>query len=266
MTPLVALTVAGLALVGCGDDDEAATATTEDAGADPSEGDGSAEEADEGGEGADSEYCVLTAELDEQDDFPSVEQLEALDAAAPDEISDEISLVVTAFREASEAGDPGAAFADPAVEEAFGPIEAYEAQVCGLGDDEEEEEAEQDPSVTELDPDAAQVAVTATEYAFDFDAPSAGPTSFTMTNDGEETHVMLVAKLAEGATLEDALASEGDDEFVEEEFESDIAEPGDEAVITAELTAGDWVMICYLPNTEGQPHFTLGQAEEFTVE
>ncbi len=223
---LVGVSALALMAGACGDDeDEASTATTAEEVDDAAEEEESTE-SEEAGEGADSEYCQLSAELEEQESFPTNEQLEEIDAVAPEEISEEISLVVDAFLAANEAGDPGAAFADPAVEEAFGPIEAYDVDVCGFEDDGDDEEgSEQDPSVTEVDPDAAQVAVTATEYAFDFDAPSAGPTSFTMTNDGEETHVMLVAKLAEGATLEDALASEGDDEFVEEEFESDIADP-----------------------------------------
>ncbi len=260
-----------LALVaaGCGDDedeDAASTATTEEAADDAAE-DEEADEGEEASDGADSEYCQLSAELEEQESFPTNEQLEAIAAVAPEEISEEISLVVDAFLAANEAGDPGAAFADPAVEEAFGPIEAYDVDVCGFEDDGDEEEgSEQDPSVTEVDPDAAQVAVVATEYAFEFDAPSAGATSFTMTNDGEETHVMAVFKLAEGATLDDALESEGDDEFVEEQFDSDVATPGGEAVLTAELTPGDWAMICYIPNTEGVPHFELGQIEEFTID
>jgi len=263
---LIAVSALALMAAGCGDDeDETATDTTE-ATDDATEEEATEEEATEEAEGADSEYCQLAAEIDEQESFPSVEQLDEIEAAAPPEISENVSLVATAFRDAIEAGDPGAAFADPAVEEAFGPIDQYDAEVCGLEPEEDEEEESQDPSVTELDPDAAQVAVSATEYAFDFEAPAAGPTSFTMTNDGEESHIMVVFKLAEGATLDDALESEGSDEFVEEEFESDVAAPGAEAVLTTELTAGDWAMICYLPTAEGEPHFLLGQSEEFTIE
>lgn len=258
---LVGVSALALMAGACGDDeDEASTATTEEVD-DGAEDDGAGEEA---GEGADSEYCQLAAEFEEQEGFPTVEQIEAIEAVAPPEISENLAIVSDAFIEAIEAGDPAAAFADPAIEEAFGPIEAYEAEVCGLGEG-EEEEAEQDPSVTEVDPDAAQVAVSGTEYAFDFEAPAAGPTSFTMANDGEETHFMLLVKLAEGATIEEALESEGD-EGVDEEFESDIAAPGDDAVLTVDLTPGNWALLCPIPTPEGEPHFAVGMIEEFTIE
>lgn len=249
----------------CGDDeDEASTATTAEEVDDAAEEEESTE-SEEAGEGADSEYCQLSTEINEQDSFPTSEQLEAIGAVAPEEISEEVSLVVDAFRAANEAGDPGSAFADPAVEEAFGPIDAYDVEVCGLEGEEEDEGAEQDPSVTEVDPDAAQVAVAATEYAFDFEAPAAGPTSFTMANDGDETHFMLLVKLAEGATIEEALESEGE-EGVDEEFESDIAAPGDDAVLTVDLTPGNWALLCPIPTPEGEPHFAVGMIEEFTIE
>lgn len=236
----------------CGDDDDdAAVDSTE-----TTEAEAAAGESDE--------YCALAAELDEQEDFPSVEQLDALAEAAPEEIKENIDLVVGKFKEAIEAGDPGAAFADPEMEEAFGPIEEFETEQCGLGG-EDEEEPEQDPSVTEVDPAATQVAVSATEYDFAFDAPAAGRTSFTMSNDGEESHVMLLAKLAEGATLEQAIAADDPGEFIEEEFESDVAAPGQDAVITTDLTAGNWAMVCYIPTAEGTPHYAEGMAVPFTI-
>jgi hypothetical protein len=228
------------------------------------------DDSDEGdGEGAAvnpefEDYCAIARELDEQEGFPTADQLEEIRSAAPDEISDEISTVADAFLAGIEAGDPAAAFNDPAVEEAFGPIEAFETENCGLhGDD--DEGAEQDPSVTEPDPDAAQVAVTATDYAFAFDPPVAGRTSFTMTNAGEERHVMLLFRLAEGFTVDDVLESEGD-EGAEEELESDTAAAGEEAVLTADLVPGVYGMICFLPDADGTPHFELGMVSEFTIE
>ena len=178
-----ALTVVMVAAAGCGDDDDEA--------------------------GGDVEaYCDLARELDAQEDFPTAEQLEALRDAAPDEIEENIDTVVEAFLAGIEEGDPAAAFGDPEVEEAFGPIEEFEASECGLGGDEEDEESEQDPSVTEIDPAATRVDVVATEYAFEFEATAAGRTSFVMANEGEETHVMALSRLAEGATLDQALAAE----------------------------------------------------------
>ena len=78
-----------------------------------------------------AEYCAAVAEIDESDEAATVEQIEAVRAAAPDEISAEIEIVVDAFVAAIEAGTPDAPFTDPAVEEAFGPIEEFEAENCG---------------------------------------------------------------------------------------------------------------------------------------
>lgn len=211
------------------------------------------------------EYCAIATELDSQESFPSIEQMEAIRAAAPEVIADEINVVVDAIVAAGD--DPFAAFEDPEVDAAFGPIEDFEEEFCGIDhSDGEDEEAEQDPSVTEPDESAAQVSVTATEYAFAVDpAPASGRTQFTMTNQGEERHVMLVFKIAEGSTMEDVLGSEGD-EGVEEEFESDSAAAGEQAILTLDLTSGDWGMVCYIPTADGTPHYEEGMQTEFTVE
>lgn len=42
------------------------------------------------------------------------------------------------------------------------------------------------------DPDATQVAVTTTDYAFDIPEVGAGATAFTMANEGDEPHFMYV--------------------------------------------------------------------------
>ena len=239
----------GLIAAGCGDDDDAAEATTTPA-------------AEEGAIDPEfASYCEIAIELDEQEDFPTPEQLETIRERAPEEIKDEANVVVDAFLAAGD--DPFAAFEDPAVEEAFGPIEAFEAEHCGI---EQEDEEEQDPSVTVLDPEAARVDVTATDYAFALDpaAPAAGRTSFVMTNEGAERHVMYLFRLSEGSTIDEALASEGD-EGVEEDFESDFAANGEEAVLTADLVSGEYGLICYVPDAEGTPHYELGMQEAFTV-
>ena len=213
----------------------------------------------------DEAYCAIATVVNEQEDFPSPEQLEELRATAPEEIRDEANTVVDAFIAAGD--DPFAAFEAPGVEEAFEVIEPFDEEHCGINaEDDEEASDEQDPSVTEPDESATQVAVTATEYAFEIDpAPAAGRTQFTMTNAGEERHVMYLFKLAEGSTVVDVLASEGEEGY-EEDFESDSAAAGEEAILTADLTPGDWAMICYIPTPDGTPHFAQGMQTEFTIE
>jgi hypothetical protein len=78
------------------------------------------------------EYCRLANELDQQEDFPSAPQLEAYRDAAPEEIAGSVALVVDRFLGAIEVGDATTAYSDPAVERAFSPIEAYEAEHCGI--------------------------------------------------------------------------------------------------------------------------------------
>ncbi len=213
----------------------------------------------------DEEFCSIAIELDSQDDFPSTEQLATYRDAAPAEIADAVNTVVDALEAAGD--DPFAAFEAPGVDEAFEDvIEPFEAEHCGMhaGDDGEDDE-EQDPALTEPDPSAAQVAVTATEYNFEIDpAPAAGPTQFTMTNAGEERHVMYVFKLAEGSTLEDVLSSDGESGF-EVDGESESVTSGETAILTLDLTPGDWAMICYIPTADGTPHFVEGMQQEFTI-
>ena len=243
-TAAAATMALALLAAGCGDDAETSTEdTTEDA--------------------SESEYCQLAVELDAQDDFPTVEQLEALQAAAPEEIADEIDIVVPVFVEAIEAGTPGNAFSDERIGDAFEPIDAYEADVCEI--DKGEPEEEQDPSVTEADPSAAQLGVTATEYAFALEGtPAAGRTTLTMTNAGAEAHLMYLFQIAEGSTFDEVKESEGD-EGIAADYESDSAVAGDTAVLTVDLVPGEYGMICYLPNADGESHDELGMVTQFTV-
>ena len=241
---LAAVTAMAFIAVGCGDDDDE-TST-----------------GDESTEAELEEYCDLARELDEQEDFPTTEQLERYRDSAPAEIRDTANTVVEAFLAAGD--DPFAAFEAPGMEEAFTEvIEPFEEEHCGI-EHEDDEGSDQDPSVTELDPAATRVDVTATDYAFDFTAPSAGRTSFVMTNQGQERHVMVLFKTPEGMTTQDVLDSDG--EATDEEFESDTAAAGEEAVVTTDLTAGDWAMICYIPNAEGKSHYELGMTKEFTIQ
>jgi hypothetical protein len=79
-----------------------------------------------------ADYCAIAIELSEQDSEPTLEQLEAYGAAAPDEIRAEAEVVVEAFTAAIEAGNVQAAYEDPAVAQAFGPIDEFDAENCGL--------------------------------------------------------------------------------------------------------------------------------------
>ena len=245
-----ALAVVSLGLSACGsdDDDSAADDTTTTA---PEATTTTAAAA-----GASEEYCALAQQINEQPELPSAEQLEEYEGLAPDAVADAVAVVVEAFGSAD--GDPAAIFGDPATVAAIEEITAFEAEACGF-------EPPQDPDSAQVDPDATRIDVTASDYAFELDLPTeAGRYSFVMANEGAEPHLLVLAQLEPGATLEDVLASQGE-EGVVTSFESGVAAPGAEAVVTADLAPGAWVMVCPIPDAEGTTHVEHGMIQEFTV-
>jgi uncharacterized cupredoxin-like copper-binding protein len=244
--------VAGAA---CGSDEgaEPTTTTSPATAAAPSAPDGqSAAEVDP----KFAELCDLAAEVNEQDGPPTVAQLEQYAELAPEDLRPAVESLAAAFAAAGD--DVGAVFSDPSTATALEQITEFESSTCGLG-------STQDPSVSEIDPDATRVEVIATDYHFDADFPtSPGRYSFVMTNEGDEPHIAILARLEDGVSVEEAMASEGE-EGIAEMFESEVAPPGSGAVITAELAAGNWVLVCPIPNAEGTPHVALGMVHDFTV-
>ena len=203
----------------------------------------------------DDPFCVAALEIYNVDDFPTSEQLQAYADVAPDDIAEPVAVVLEKFEAA--AGDFDALFSDPEFAAAIGELEDFEFEYCGIGD-------APSPAMV-IDPNATRVDVTATDYHFDFEVPTeAGRYSFVMNNGGEEAHIMILLQLEEGADLDAVIASEGE-EGVVASFESDLAAPGGEAVITADLVAGDWVLLCPIPTAEDEPHFVLGMIHEFTI-
>lgn len=212
------------------------------------------------------EYCEKAAELDEQEAFPEAEQLEELRAAAPDEIAEQVDVVVDAFIAAD--GDIGKAFSDPEVEANLEPIEAYETDVCGIGGDEEDEGEEEEAAQEPLE-GAQVVEVSAVDYGFQ-GLPAtvpAGATSFRLTNDGEAAHEMFMARLGEGVDLDELLASEEEPSPEEaEDVGSTFAAPGEDAYLNVEdLSPGTYAVVCFIPGPEGKSHYELGMKTTFTV-
>jgi len=235
--------LAGALLAACGDDDEAASTTTE-ASADENE-----------------ELCALAQELYDQEDFPSAAQIEKYTELAPAEIADAVSVAGPPVIEAD--GDAAAflaAVADDDVDTAQNEINAWELENCGI-----DHETDFSEEARTIDPAATRVDVTASEYTFDFLTNlAAGPTSFVMTNAGNEVHFMVISGIAEGHTVEEVLAFEGDPEeaglVTGVDFESGLAATGgdDEEVITADLTAGSWAMFCFVDAPDGYNHASNG--------
>jgi hypothetical protein len=208
-----------------------------------------------------AEYCALSLELDEQASMPSAEQMTTILAAAPDEIAEAAKAFVDAYVAAGDDVDPSI-FAEYGDELAV--IEAFDAEHCGMPLDEEEPV---DPAVVSIDPAATHVDVVATDFHFEFEPPTtAGRYSLVMTNDGEEPHMMILAQMEPGATLDEVTASEGEEGLVQS-FESIPAPAGGESVVTADLTEGHWILVCPIPSeaNEMQPHVALGMVHEWDV-
>ncbi len=150
----------------------------------------------------DDPYCQIALEIYNQDDTPTPEQLQAYADVAPDDIAEPVAVVVEMF--ASAGDDVDALFNDPEFLEAITAIEDFEFEYCGIG--------EENTTDTEIDPNATRVDIVATDYEFDFEAPTeAGRYSFVMQNEGEEAHLLILIKLEEGAELDAVLESEGEE-------------------------------------------------------
>ncbi|MGI8804649.1 MAG: hypothetical protein ACR2IN_03000 [Thermoleophilaceae bacterium] len=108
--------------------------------------------------------------------------------------------------------------------------------------------------------------MTADEYSFELSGtPAAGSATFSLDNVGEERHELIFAQLAEGATADDAIEAQGE-KGTTELTRRVVANPGEEATqtIDAELEPANYLLVCAL-SSEGKPHFTLGQREEFEI-
>jgi hypothetical protein len=259
-----------LAASACGDDGDATTttrsdpppttATTDDATTDTATTETTAPaDTATGIDPADAEYCAAVERINSSDSMPTVDEVRAYLEVAPDEVQAPGQVVIDALE--ASGGDFTAVFADEAAGAALEQITAIEAERCGTGDD----GPPQDPMVTVVDEAATRVDVVATEYAFDATMPTTpGRYSFVMSNGGAEPHLMVLLRLADGATLDDVLTTQGE-EGVAEQYESSPATPGGEGVLSVDLVAGRWVLLCPIPGPTGTPHFADGMLREFTI-
>jgi uncharacterized cupredoxin-like copper-binding protein len=131
--------------------------------------------------------------------------------------------------------------------------------------------------VTEATGEAAAVPsndgeIVTNEYSFTIPADFSGKGTFAVVNQGQQNHEMAVYAIAEGKTAADVQAF----------FSSTTppagpppitpsggiapAAPGTSVLSTLDLSSGNYVMMCFLPDVKtGAPHFTLGMIQPFTV-
>src|SRR5262245_14078256 len=121
--------------------------------------------------------------------------------------------------------------------------------------------------------------ITQRDFEFQIDgALTAGSVSIAVENLGTELHELAMGRLVDGHTVDEvraALESATEDEdalqgLVEEGSVIDelggIAAPGTAYTISGDgIEAGEYVVICFIPNSEGVPHAMLGMVSGFTV-
>ena len=136
---------------------------------------------------------------------------------------------------------------------------------CGDDDD----EGSSDEAATEEATSAEEVTLTATEYEFELSAtPTAETQTVTFDNQGEEPHVLIFARISDDYTLDEAFELEGKKGSATEVTKVVEAGPGESVEVEVEepLEAGSYAMLCPLPGPKGEPHYKLGQLEEFDIE
>ncbi len=174
---------------------------------------------------------------------------------ADDEIGDDVETYVAASRAFRATGDPGPLEA-PALKATKTTIAGYHYAECA-GD---------------------KVEVVGVDFRFEDvkDTYEAGEYRMKFLNEGKEEHELVLIKRNPGV-------KESFDELLElpegkvagkvEFLGGEEAAPSEEAFVDAELTPGDYLMVCFIPEGslpgkegKGKPHFELGMKKEFKVE
>jgi hypothetical protein len=120
--------------------------------------------------------------------------------------------------------------------------------------------------------------VSATEYSYSGDLAAgaevpAGLVQINLTNTGAEEHQATIVRFHDGVTFEQFAAEGGSDPtgqaalaLVDGFGGPNAAGPGGgTSSAVTNLTPGDYLMICFIPAPDGQPHAAKGMLTPFTV-
>jgi uncharacterized cupredoxin-like copper-binding protein len=138
----------------------------------------------------------------------------------------------------------------------------------GCGSDDDDEGTSVAESTTEVTLTADDISET--EKTFELSAtPTAETKSVTFKNEGDEVHAMVFARINEGFTVDEAFELEGRKGSAEVVAPENVgAKPGKQVTVDVKgpLEPGSYAMLCPIPNSEGTPHYKLGQLEEFEIQ
>jgi uncharacterized cupredoxin-like copper-binding protein len=119
-------------------------------------------------------------------------------------------------------------------------------------------------------PAATVVTIDATDYAFDApDTIVAGLTTFRMVNAGREPHQAVVAGASDKtfAELEAALLREGPiPDWLAFPGGPGVVVAGDSSIVTANVTPGNYLILCFIPSPDGRPHIMRGMYRRLVVQ
>lgn len=186
--------------------------------------------------------------------------LDQLEATATPEVAANANEVVRILREALAAGEESAledAFFSEAYTAADAAVDQYLLSNCGYG----------------------HLNATATEYMFDGlpDSAAGGPTAVTLTNEGEEFHMIVLFRKAEGETrTAEELLDLPEDELNALAVVGDIfLPPGTTGTAFYDLAPGAYFAACFMPvgsrpggadpGEDAKPHYMEGMLQEFTL-
>lgn len=121
---------------------------------------------------------------------------------------------------------------------------------------------------------ANRVEIGMFEYGFrPAGTAKAGPLTLNLTNEGKEMHQAIVGRLDAGKTLADVQAEVAKGEegppppwLHDDPGDLSLLSPGEKFGITIDASqTGTYVLLCFVPAPDGQPHVAKGMASTFEV-
>ncbi len=117
---------------------------------------------------------------------------------------------------------------------------------------------------------ANPVNIVATDFKFEMpDTIPAGVVTFNLVNHGKELHHAQLVKLEDGKTINDFLAASKEHgpppSWVKFVGGPNPAGPGQTISGANALAPGNYLVICFIPSSDGVPHAAKGMSRPFTV-
>jgi len=127
------------------------------------------------------------------------------------------------------------------------------------------------PAPPPAPPVANVVTITASDFSFAApDSIPAGLTTVKLSNTGKEPHQVVFIRIDSGKTMTDIANVMKDPNakipaWMSFPMGANTVEPGDSSNATAALTAGNYVLICFVSSPNGTPHASKGMVRPVVV-